>query len=57
MGPHAPHRRLPILADLLEGLGSHDRAYLEHVLFGVALATLYGRGPSSNGIVGDEEPE
>lgn len=57
LGPHAPTRRVPILSDLLDGLAPADRAYLEHLLFGVALATLYGSGTSLNGRRATEEPE
>ncbi len=50
LGGHAPQGRLPVLAHLLEDLDGHDRAYVEHVAFGMALAILYGSSPSSNGI-------
>jgi len=50
LGPHAPQGRLPVVAHLLEELDPHDRAFLEHVAFGIALAVLYGSSPSSNGI-------
>jgi len=58
LGSHAPQGRLPVVGRLLEDLDHHDRAYLEHVAFGMALALLYGSTLSSNGIrpdVGDEE--
>ena len=50
LGAHAPQRRLPVIGHLLEDLDPHDRAYLEHVIFGVALALLYGSSSSSNGM-------
>ena len=50
LGPHAPLRRVPVLAHLLEGVNPHDRAYVEHVAFGITLALLYGSSPSNNGI-------
>lgn len=58
LGGHAPQGRLPVVASLLEDLDGHDRAYVEHVAFGIALAILYGSSPSSNGIrveSGEEE--
>lgn len=50
LGGRAPQGSLPVVADLLEGLDAHDRAYVEHVVFGIAVALLYGSSPSSNGI-------
>lgn len=50
LGPHVPQARLPIVGELLEGTPTHDRAYLEHLVFGIALALLYESSPSSNGI-------
>lgn len=50
LGGHAPQGRLPVVASLLEDLDGHDRTYVEHVAFGIALAILYGSSPSSNGI-------
>ncbi len=50
LGPHAPLRRVPVLAHLLEGIDPYDRVYLEHVVFGVTLALLYGSSSSNNGI-------
>ncbi len=53
LGSHAPLRRVPGVGNLLGELDPHDRAYLEHVTFGIALALLYGTEPRSrsNGIV------
>ncbi len=50
LGQHTPQGRLPGVADFFEGLDPHDRAYLEHVAFGIALALLYESSASSNGI-------
>jgi hypothetical protein len=58
LGSHAPLRRVPGLGSLLGEMDPHDRVYLEHVTFGIALALLYGpeSSPRSNGMV-DEEDE
>ena len=50
LAPYGPLKSLPVLTKLLDGLDHHDRAYLEHVTFGIALALLYGPSPSSSGI-------
>ena len=57
LGPHAPQHRLPVIGHLLEDLDPYDRAYAEHMVFGVALALLYGSSPSSNGIRIDVDDE
>ena len=57
LGPHAPQHRLPVIGHLLEDLDPYDRAYAEHMGFGVALALLYGSSPSSNGIRIDVDDE
>jgi len=49
LGPVAPQARLPVLGALIEDLEPHDREYVEHVLFGIALAVLYGSSRSSSG--------
>ena len=46
VGARAPHRKVPFLADLLDDLGPDDDTLIDHVLFGIALATLYGAGPT-----------
>ena len=46
VGAHAPHRKVPFLADLLDDLGPSDDTLIDHVLFGIALALLYGAGPA-----------
>ncbi len=53
LGARGPLRRMPgagVLQKVLEDLDPHDRAYLEHIVFGIALALLYGSSPRSNGI-------
>ena len=40
-GRSAPHRSVPVLANLLDGDAARDDGLVEHVLFGVALAALY----------------
>ncbi len=55
LGPHTPQRRIPFFGDILSDLGGEDRAYLEHLVFGIALALIYESSPSSNGIRSDEE--
>ena len=50
LGSHAPHSRIPFVGDLLDGVDDHERAYLEHQIFGIALAILYDSRPSSSGI-------
>ncbi|MBM4184622.1 MAG: hypothetical protein FJ207_10480 [Gemmatimonadetes bacterium] len=52
---HAPQARLPLVGQIFEDADPEERAYLEHLAFGVALALLYGSSPSSNGT--DEEGE
>lgn len=49
VGGHSSLGRLPGVGPLLAELDPQERAYLEHVVFGVALAVLYG-SPSSNGM-------
>lgn len=55
LGSHTPQGRLPVVGEILEGVDGHDRAYLEHVVFGIALALLYELSRSSNGILPDED--
>ena len=43
------------LESLLEGLDSHDHSYIEHIVFGVLLALLYGSSASSNGILEEDK--
>lgn len=44
-----PHRRVPFLAALLDARDD-DPTLAGHLLFGVILASLYGRGPSGRGL-------
>ncbi|MEM7415032.1 MAG: hypothetical protein AAF389_06000 [Gemmatimonadota bacterium] len=55
LGSHTPQRRLPFVGELLDGVEPDDRAYLEHLVFGIALAILYESSPSSNGIPDEDE--
>jgi hypothetical protein len=55
LGGHAPQRHLPVLGDVMDALGDHERAYLEHLVFGIALALLYESRSSSSGILPDDE--
>lgn len=41
-GSAAPHRKVPVLSVLLQSRGE-DEEFLEHLVFGVALALLYDR--------------
>ena len=54
LGPHTPQGRLPVIGDVVASLDPLDRVYLEHLIFGIALALLYESKPSSNGIRPDE---
>jgi hypothetical protein len=49
LGAQTLHGRIPVVRDLLEELEPEDREYVEHLVFGVALAILCGPGPSANG--------
>ena len=53
VGSRAPHRKVPFLADLLDDLEPEDDTLVDHLLFGIALATLYGAGPA----IADENGE
>lgn len=55
LGSHTPQRKIPFLGHLLDDLDADDRAYLEHLVFGIALALIYESSPSSKGIRPDEE--
>jgi len=55
LGSHTPQGRIPFVGDLLGGLADEDRAYLEHLIFGIALALIYESSPASNGIRPDDE--
>ena len=49
LGQHTPQGQLPGVAEFLEGSDPHERAYLEHVAFGIALAIVYESRTLSNG--------
>lgn len=55
LGSHTPQKKIPFLGHLLDDLDGDDRAYLEHLVFGIALALIYESSPSSKGIRPDEE--
>lgn len=55
LGSHTPQGHLPFVGAMLEGLDPHDRAYVEHLVFGIALALLYESSSSSNGIRPDAD--
>ena len=55
LGARAPLRRVPVLGRFLEGLAPHERSYVEHVAFGVAVALIYGSSLSSNGTLDEIE--
>lgn len=55
LGSHTPQRKIPFLGHLLDDLDEDDRAYLEHLVFGIALALIYESSPSSKGIRPDDE--
>ena len=46
---HTPQGKLPVIGGVLDGMEAHERAYFEHLVFGIALALLYEPGPASNG--------
>jgi len=48
VGARAPHRKVPFLADLLDNLGPDEHTLADHILFGIALATLYGAPTMAN---------
>lgn len=55
LGSHTPQRKIPFVGGLLDSLDGEDRAYLEHLVFGIALALIYESSPSSNGMRPEEE--
>ena len=54
LGSQAPLRRVPVLGGLLDGVTPHDRSFVEHVAFGIAVALIYGSTASSSGILEDD---
>ena len=55
LAPHTPQGRLPVLGELFASVASHERVYVEHLVFGIALALLYESSAASNGIVDDAD--
>lgn len=60
MGRRAPHRRLPLLGDLLDAWEAGDDGLVDHLAFGLALALLYGRGENDEPLaassgIGDDD--
>jgi len=55
LGHRAPHRRIPLLAELLDDDALGEDSYLDHVAFGVALALLYRPGGDANSGISDDE--
>ncbi len=57
LGAHAPLGRIPFVGKILDDVDPHDRVYVEHLAFGLALALLYGSSPSSNGTEPEDEDD
>ena len=53
LGSHSPKGN-PVLESFFETVDRPNRAYVEHLIFGVALALVYESSPSSNGILTEE---
>lgn len=55
LGSHSPHHRVPVLGPLLEPEAEGgDASWREHLLFGVALAVLYGAATPPREARGEE---
>ena len=54
LGSHSP-KGYPVLESFFETVDRPNRAYVEHLIFGVALALVYESSPSSNGILTEED--
>jgi len=54
LGPASPHRRLPLVSDLVEPSEEGSRTFVDHLLFGVTLALLYGALPLKRGTRNEE---
>ncbi len=48
-GMRAPHRSIPFLADLLGDVEQDGGSLFDHLVFGIALATLYGASTGEDG--------
>lgn len=55
LGGHTPKGQIPVWGRFFETAGRHDRAYVEHMVFSIALALIYESSPSSNGILSEED--
>jgi len=49
-GKATPQGRLPVLGQVLDRAGARERAFLEHLAFGVVIGVLYGVRGESKGI-------
>ena len=54
LGSHSP-KGDPVLESFFETVDRPNRAYVEHLIFGGALALVYESSPSSNGILTEED--
>ncbi|NIP59368.1 MAG: hypothetical protein GWM92_13610 [Gemmatimonadetes bacterium] len=54
LGPVSPHRRIPLVSDLVEPDQEGFRTFVDHLLFGVTLALLYGALPPRRGTRNEE---
>jgi hypothetical protein len=57
LSSHTPQGRLPVVGDVLAGRDAHDRAFLEHFVFGLTLALLYESNASRNGTLPDRDAD
>jgi hypothetical protein len=55
VGKHAPYRALPVVSTLLDDPQTGEEAFLDHLVFGVALALLYGEGGDLRIGIGDDD--
>ena len=44
VGSHAPYHKLPVVSKLLDDPEAGEKAFLDHLVFGLALGLLYGDG-------------
>lgn len=54
LGSASPHRKLPVVSDLLEPGGHEDDRFADHLVFGLAVALLYGGLPLKSGTRNEE---
>lgn len=59
VGKHAPHRRIPLLAPVVDELEAGEETFFDHLAYGIALGLLYGEddpaGGASSGMGDDAE--